>query len=234
MSRFKKYINEKTNLKSDYGAGITFIDIDETIFRTFAKMIVRDKITGVINVELDNMEFNSYKLKDGEEYDYHQFRDAALFRKTSIPIPQTVKRIKKMIKGIASKYNRDSKIIFLTARSDLDNKHEVLNTFRDHGIKMDPSIVYVERAGNDQSGTIPEVKQKIMLKYLMTGKYRRVRLLDDHKPNVKALLDIKKKFGKQVDNKVIKFYNIPEDENFPVVQYFGLWVKPNGSLEQVK
>ena len=49
MSRFKKYINEKTNLKSDYGAGITFIDIDETVFRTFAKILVKDKITGVIN-----------------------------------------------------------------------------------------------------------------------------------------------------------------------------------------
>lgn len=229
MTRLVNYINELV----EYGAGITFVDIDETVFRTFAKILVIDKNTGKIIRELDNMEFNSYMLQPNEEYDFAQFRDAAFFRKTSIPIDKTIKRIKKMMASIKEK-GLGSRIIFLTARSDFDDKFEVLNTFKDHGISMDPSIFHIERAGNDTSGTIPEIKQKIMMKYLKTGKYRRVRLIDDHKPNVNALLDIEKKFGNELDNYIRKHYNIPDTEKSPLIKYFGLWVTPSGSLQQIK
>ena len=232
--RFKKYLKERiTNLKSNYGAGITMIDIDETVFRTFAKILIKDKISDAIIHELDNMEFNSYKLKDNEYYDFQQFRDAKLFKKTSIPIPQTIKRIKRMLQGI-KKSNKNSKIIFLTARSDFDNKHEFLNTFEEHGIKMDMPTVHVIRCGNMKSGTIPERKKKIILDYLKSGEYRRVRLIDDHKPNVKALLDIENNLPKDIENAVKMRYNIPEDETFPVIQFFALWVKPDGSLQRIK
>lgn len=227
--RFKKYISEK--LKSDYGAGITFVDIDETVFRTFAKIIVRDKKTGKELKQIDNMQFNSYKLSDNEEYDFQQFRNADLFRKTSIPIDKTIKRIKRMVYGIYTK-GSNSRIIFLTARSDFDNKNDVLNTFKDYGINMDPTIFHIERAGN-LKGTIPAAKSKIMMKYLITGKYRRVRLIDDHKPNVNALLELEKTKGDKIANAVKKYYNIPDTEDFPVVQYFALWVKPDGSLKRV-
>jgi len=232
MTRFINYVKEKRNLKTSYGEGITFFDIDETVFRTFAKIIVRDKNTGIEITQLDNQEFNSYELKDNEVFDFNQFRDAKFFRKTSIPIEKTVKRIKRMVKGIRKK-GSNSQIVFLTARADFDNKHDVLDTFRDYGIDMDPSIFYIERAGN-MKGIIPENKQKIMLKYLKTGKFRRVRLIDDHKPNVSALVEIEKKYGDEIELAVRRYYNIPEDEEFPVVQYFGLWVKPDGSLQQIK
>jgi len=226
---FEDYVNES---KVPYGAGLTAIDIDETVFRTFAKILVRNTLTGKVVVELDNQEFNSYKLKDNEEYDFGQFRDAKFFRETSIPIPQTISRIKKMINSIETK-GKESRIIFLTAREDFDNKDDVLDKFRDHGIKMDKSITYIERAGNLKGGTIPERKEKILLKYLMTGKYRRVRLIDDHEPNVKALVGIEKKYGKDIENAVRKYYNISYDEPGPLVQYFGLWVKPDGSLKRI-
>jgi len=224
--KFKKYLVER----GDYGSGISFIDIDETVFRTFAKILVKDKISGVVMRELDNMEFNSYKLQDNEEYDFRQFKDSKLFQKTSIPIQQTIKRIKRMVKGIQAK-GSDSKIIFLTARSDFDNKFNVIDTFKQHGINMDPSIFHIERAGN-LGGTIPAAKQKIMLKYLMKGIYRRARLIDDHKPNVNALLDLEKKYGDKIGNAVKKYYSLDDDE--VPVKYYGLWVKPNGSLQRIK
>ena len=80
--RFDNYLTEFA--REHYGAGITFIDIDETVFRTFAKILV--KKGGKVVRELDNQEFNSYELKEGESYDFHQFKDAELFAKTSIPI----------------------------------------------------------------------------------------------------------------------------------------------------
>lgn len=226
MSRFTTFLNEK----SSYGAGLTMIDIDETVFRTFAKIIVRDKTTKEKIIELNNQEFNSYTLKNNEEFDFGEFRDAKLFRKTSIPIPKTVNRIKKMMGRIKDK-ELESRIIFLTARSDFDDKYEVLNTFKDHGIDMTPKIFHIERAGNDKTGTVPEIKQKIIVKYLMTGKYRRCRLIDDHKPNINALIEIEKKFGKIIDSKVKEYYNIKNDEQ--AVKYFGLWVTQDGTLQLV-
>ena len=37
-------------------------------------------------------------------------------------------------------------------------------------------------------------KQIIFRKYLKTGEYARIRLFDDHKENLEALLDLKKEF----------------------------------------
>jgi hypothetical protein len=120
--RFLRFMNER---KGDYMAGLTLVDIDETLARTHAKILVKDKETGKVLHELDNQQFNAYQLKDGEEFDFGQFRNAELFRKTSIPINKTVSRIKRMIRMIKENQRR-SKIIFLTARADFDDKQEFL------------------------------------------------------------------------------------------------------------
>jgi len=223
MSRFNKYLNE---LSSEYGAGITFVDVDDTIFKTFAKIYVI--FNGVVVKKLSNQEFNTYTLKDGEEFDFREFRDAKTFRKTSIPIDKTIKRIKRMFLNIKK---RDSKIILLTARSDFDDKNEFLNTFRDYGIPIDN--MYVERAGNKE-GIIAELKKKIILKYLSTGLYRRVRLIDDDMANIKGFLSIEKSIPNDIINKVKEKYGINKKENIPVIEFFGLLVQANGSLKRIK
>jgi len=227
--KFNDYINEMT--RNHYGAGITFVDIDETMFRTFAKVLV--KKNGKVVRELDNQEYNSYQLKDGEEYDYQQFRNAELFKNTSIPIKSSVDRIKKMIKQI-EKMDSNSKIIFLTARADFDNKQVFLDTFRENGIKIDSPNVYIERAGNMKSGTIDGNKKKIMMKYIETGEYRRVRLIDDHLPNLKALKSIENELPEEIEMKVIEKYDIDvTTEKLPIISFYALWIKSDGSLVRV-
>ena len=223
--RFKQYmINE---LSSEYGKGITFCDVDDTLFHTFAKILVlRD---GKVIKELSNQEFNTYELQDGESFDFQQFRNAKLFKETSIPIPQTINRIKRMFKNIGP---RGSKVIFLTARADFDDKHTFLQTFREHGIPIDN--IYVERAGNINTGTTAEKKKSIVLKYLSTGVYRRVRLIDDDMANIKTFLNIEKNLSKDIINKVKSYHNVEPSENFPIIDFYGLLVKPNGSLLEVK
>jgi hypothetical protein len=105
-----------------------------------------------------------------------------------------------------------SKIIFLTARADFDDKNTFLKTFEDHGINMDKSNVYVERTGNIKTGTVDSKKKQVMLKYLKEGIYRKARLLDDHIPNLKALLDIRDNLPKDIEDKVRKTYNLDENE----------------------
>lgn len=228
--RFKEYITEFS--KAKYGFGITFVDIDETLFRTFAKILVKDKETGKVLRELDNQEFNSYELKPDEEYDFGQFRNAKLFKETSIPIPKTVNRLKRMLRHIKADHSK-SRVIFLTARSDFDNKQEFLQTFREYGIDVDLPNVYIERTGNIKTGTVDEKKKKVMMEYIKTGLYRRVRLIDDHKPNLQALIDIEKNLPSSVINKVEDKYNLDIDEKLPPISFYALWVQPDGSLRKV-
>jgi len=223
--RLEKYLLNE--LSSDYGSGITFVDIDETLFRTFAKIGVIKN--GAIVKRLTNQEFNTYELQDDEEFEYGEFKNADMFRKTSIPIPKTVNRIKRMLQNIEI---RDSRIILLTARSDMDNKHEFLQTFRDNGI--DISKIYIERAGNFKSGTVPENKKKIVMKYLKLGNYRRVRIIDDSIENIKKFLSIEKNISQSIIDKVKLNHNIPETEDFPAISFYGLLVKDNGSLKRIR
>ena len=73
--------NFKTHLEEAAGKGLTIFDIDETMFITKAKVHVVKN--GKIVKKLDNQEFNTYKKKPGEEYDFGEFKNAEVFQKTS-------------------------------------------------------------------------------------------------------------------------------------------------------
>ena len=83
---------------------------------------------------------------------------------------------------------RGSKVIFVTARADMDDKKLFIDTFKAQGIDM--SKVYVERAGNLGTDT-GKMKAKVFRKYLDTGDFKRIRLFDDSMENLYALLDLK-------------------------------------------
>jgi hypothetical protein len=230
--RFEQYITDSFGNK--YGKGITFVDIDDTLFHTFAKIAVIK--SGKVVRELDNQEYNSYELKTGESYDFDQFRDGKLFRETSIPIPQTVNRIKKMLSQIKSQDN-GSKIVFLTARESFTSSpKEFYKTFKEHGIPIDKSTTDVVFAGDTwkRPETIDTTKKNLIMKYIKTGEYRRVRILDDHKPNVKAIKDLEKNIPKAIEQKVIDNYGLDmETETLPPISFYALYVKPDGSLQQL-
>ena len=53
---------------------LTIFDIDDTLFETTALVyVVKD---GVVIDKLTNQEYNVYDLKDGESFDFVEFRDA--------------------------------------------------------------------------------------------------------------------------------------------------------------
>ena len=181
MKKFNEFLAERA------GKGLTIFDIDDTMFVSKARVIVKNKNTGQ-SKPLTPMEFNSYKLRKNEEYDFGEFRSAKIFYQTATPIARMVQKAKAIISNATKK---GSKVIVVTARSDMDDKNLFIKTFESHGIPM--KNVYVERAGN-MSGSSAENKKVIFRKYLKTGEYARIRLFDDHKENLTALLDLKKEF----------------------------------------
>lgn len=165
---------------------LNIFDVDETLFHTKAKILV--KKNGKVIRSLDNVQFNKYKLKSGEEFDFAQFRSAELFNKTSTPVTKMVDVAKKLVK----KQSALDQSIIVTARADFDDKKLFLKTFRDHGIDIDN--IYVERGGN-LGGSAPHVnKQIIFNNYLKTGRFEKVNLFDDSAKNLDVLLQLKNKY----------------------------------------
>jgi predicted secreted acid phosphatase len=167
--------------------GLTIFDIDETLFHTKAKVQVVKE--GKVIRTLDNQQYNSYQLKQGESFDYGQFRSAKIFKETSTPIAKVIKRAKRIIHFATRK---GSKVIIVTARQDMDDKILFKQTFKDHGI--DIGRVYVERAGNVGKEKVSENKVVIFKKYLDTKRYARIRLFDDDKNNLNAFLSLKNEY----------------------------------------
>lgn len=169
------------------GIGLTIFDIDETLFKTHALVGV---MKGGKQVrQLTNQEFNGYKLKEGETFDFGEFKNAEIFQNTSIPIWAMIRKAAAIIRNATA---AGSKVIILTARSNFDDKNKFLGTFKRYGIDIDR--VYVERAGTLGLGSSAKNKRFILHKYLSTGKYARVRFFDDDMNNLTSFKALAKKY----------------------------------------
>ena len=197
----------KTFLLESQGKGLTMFDVDETMFITKAKVkVVKD---GKVIKKLDNQQFNTYKKKAGEEYDFGEFKDAKVFNRTSTPIARMINKVKAILKNATRK---GSRVIIVTARPNFDNKKLFLDTFRQQGIDIDK--IYVERAGNLGGGPAADNKKVIFRKYLDKKIYKRIRLFDDAKSNLKAFLSLQK--------------------DYPEISFEAYHAKSNGSVNRVR
>jgi len=199
--------NFKTYLEEAEGKGLTIFDIDETMFITKAKVKVVKN--GKVIKKLNNQEFNTYKKKNGETYDFGEFKNAEVFKRTSTPIARMINKVKAILKNAT---RAGSKVIIVTARPNFDNKKTFLDTFRKQGIDIDK--IYVERAGNLGSGPAANNKKVIFKKYLDQKIYKRIRLFDDAMSNLKMFLSLKK--------------------DYPTVSLEAFLAKENGSVSRVR
>jgi hypothetical protein len=220
--RLKNYINNEK-----IGNGITFVDIDETLFKTFARIniVKNNEIIG----SLSNSEYNNYKLKDGESFEYSEFRNSKLFYETSKPIKKMFNRIIHILERIEKK-NTKSKVVLLTARENFDDKEIFLNTFRKHGFPIDKT--YVIRAGTRKEETIPEKKKFAVLEYLNTGLYTRCRIFDDYLKTCKQFLQLQNEVTDEIIEKIKKQYNITSNGN--IIKFEAYHVQENGDVLEVK
>lgn len=211
------------------GHSISFIDIDETIFHTYSSVHVIDEKGNIVRT-LDNKQFNTDVLKDGEKYDFSEFKDSRIFNKTSKPIKPIVNKIQKIIDSI-KRNNKQEKVIFLTARSDFNDKELFLKTFKRNGIDVELPNVYIERSGNlTNIKSVAERKRYVILKYLKSGEFTAVRMIDDDINNLKVF----KQLGIEVNKG--KFGILPTvKKKYPRVNkilFFPLLVNEDGKIRK--
>ncbi len=182
-----KPLNFKFFMSEEAGLGLTVFDLDETLFHTYAQVKVLK--SGKEVASLNNQEFNHYRLKPGEEFDFGEFRSAEIFAKTSTPVAKMIGKAKAIIRNAVAK---GSKVIISTARKDFDNRDLFLSSLEAHGI--DTKNIHVERAGNLNLGSSPKNKKAIFRKYLRSGLYKRVRFFDDDMNNINSFMSLAKEY----------------------------------------
>ena len=124
MLKFNNYISERAD------KGLTIFDIDDTLFVSKARVLVKDKKTGKTK-PLTAKQFNSYKLGSSEEYDFGEFKSSKIFYQTALPIARMIAKAKAIVKNATAS---GSKVIIITARADMDDKKLFLKTLDSHGI----------------------------------------------------------------------------------------------------
>ena len=194
-------------LEAARGKGLTIFDVDDTLFHSNARVKVEKD--GKVIKSLNNREFNNYKLKKGETFDYGEFKSAKIFNQTSTPIAKMINKAKAIIRN---SIKAGSKVIVVTARGDMDDKKLFVDTFKAQGLNMDK--VYIERAGYIGLDNAARNKEVVFRKYLETGKYKRIRLFDDAVENLYALLKLR--------------------DEFPDVAFEAYRVKKDGSIQTIR
>lgn len=204
MQRFKEFLEEEKK------GTLHVVDIDDTLFHTTAKVRVRNSQGKIIRY-LTNKQFNDYKLKAGEKFDFKEFKSASKFKRESKPIQPMINKMNRIQKAVGGKGN--SRVIINTARADFDDKNEFLSKFREHGIDIDK--IHVHRAGNIPGDENPAHKKvKIIKSYIDKHNHKKVVMYDDSKTNLNALLNMKKEY--------------------PDVQFIAFHVRPDGSMTRHK
>lgn len=163
---------------------LVIFDIDDTLVHTQTKVhVIKD---GQVVKSLNSHEFTHYKLQDGEQFDFGDFRNAHDFFHNSKPIIPMLNQLKH---DIAT----GNKVVMVTARADFDDKELFLDTFRKYGVDM--SKVHVYRAGNMQGKMQTEEKKKIIIRDLLNqGRYTKAIMYDDAVPNLHSFVELKKEY----------------------------------------
>lgn len=187
-------------------------DIDDTLFHTHALIHVKDPM-GKTVAKLSNSEFNDHRLPPGHSYDFHEFRSADKFQKTSKPIQPMLHKIKAIHNHIINVPH--SRVIMNTARADFDDKNKFLDTFRRHGVPVDhpDKPIHAHRAGNEPGTDLPAVKKNVVLRrYLDKHPYGSVHMYDDSKTNLHHFLKLK--------------------HEYPTTNFHAWHAQPNGALKK--
>jgi hypothetical protein len=147
-------------------------DMDETLVAhdpKHLKVHIRDA-RGKLLKSLTNQEFNKYKLKPGEHYDFKDFRSANVLAKSAHPIQPMINRLNRLKR-------RGFKTEIVTARSDLDDKQKVRKILKKFGV--DIKTTHMRRAGNIEGTSTGDRKRKVISDLIKKHRYKEVHLYDD-------------------------------------------------------
>lgn len=179
----KNYMSDKLTVGGTYSDRILLFDVDDTLLKSNAKIsVVKD---GEVIQKLTPAEFNYYKLKAGESFDFEEFKSwDALMEGTFLPFWKTLKR----------EYHKGTHIGILTAR---ENGDMFKKFFLTHGIDIKDELIFTT-GDPEYSGTVEQKKTQAIERLINVG-YKTFVFFDDSEANLKEV----KKMEKNHDIKVV-------------------------------
>ena len=174
MIPLSEYIKKNSwTVAGSKSSKLLVFDVDDTLINTSARIFVRrgDKLVKT----LTNNEYNTYKLRPGEWFDYSEFADPEILSKeTFTKYWDTLKR----------EYKKGTHISIITARGDANMIREF---FLKNGIDIKQELVFAVGDKNYMyHGTVAERKAKT-IKLLADLGYRTLIFFDDNEENLKAV-----------------------------------------------
>jgi hypothetical protein len=166
------------------GAALVIVDIDDTLMHTTARIGLVKKDETEPYKYISSAEFNSYKPREGETFDFGEFRSAKKFHDESKPIRgvwSTVKRTQKNLKR-----RPGSLMAVVTARAEFDNQELFKQTFKEHGLDISKIIFYT--VGGSKN------KKPLIYKLLKDGNFVETTMFDDHPQNIRDFLSLHEEF----------------------------------------
>jgi hypothetical protein len=185
------------------GKDITVFDVDDTLVVTKSKIKVFNPKTGY-EIELTPQEFNTFKTKDHDKFDFSDFRDLEILKGGKI-IEWVFNILKRTIaKGKA--------VGIITARDDAKLIYDFLSH---NGVKINPDYIF---AINDPSlgftGSTAQKKKEAFMKFVQMG-FRNFQFFDDDRENIKIANTLNKELPEvKMKATLIKQKWIPNFDDF--------------------
>lgn len=185
MISLYQYIKDKSfTVGGTTSNKLLIFDVDDTLINTTAMIWVMNK-NGLVK-KITNSEYNTYKRKPGEWFDYREFDDPRILQKETFT---------KYWKTLKREYHKGTHISLITARSI---GMEIRDFFIKNGIDIKPELVFAVGDEDYQfKGTIQEKKAKT-IKLLSKLGYDTFVFFDDNEENLRAA----KKLERQLDIKI--------------------------------
>jgi hypothetical protein len=185
------------------GKDITVFDVDDTLVVTKSKIKVFNPKTGY-EIELTPQEFNTFKTKAYDKFDFSDFRDLEILKGGKI-IEWVFNILKRTIaKGKA--------VGIITARDDAKLIYDFLSH---NGVKINPDYIF---AINDPSlgftGSTAQKKKEAFMKFVQMG-FRNFQFFDDDRENIKIANTLNKELPEvKMKATLIKQKWIPNFDDF--------------------
>jgi FMN phosphatase YigB (HAD superfamily) len=136
-------------------------DVDDTLVTTDAKIIVRDDKTGDVVTKLTPQEYNTFKLKNGQELDFTEFSSGDILTNTGKKTKYW--KVAQKISDAISRGDSNSVLYILTARPYTLKKELYEYLFR-NGLKALKQINVYAVGDTEDGKTIAQLKQDALKK----------------------------------------------------------------------
>ena len=172
MKQLSQYITEKFTVAGTTSNKILLFDVDDTLIRSDINVyVVKD---GKTVKKLSSAEYNTYKLRPGESFDYREFADEELLNSKSVFL--------KYWDTLIREYNKGTHIGIITARQCQGMFYRF---FKNHGVTIKNELVFAinDPAMKLKGETIEDRKAEVIKKIAHWG-YDTIVFFDDSEANL--------------------------------------------------